>query len=89
MTELTEVPQNDASLLVASTCTGATPGQSEHQGGQLHETAAADHRVDEAGGEAGQREQQQDLGAGVGHPATLGGADQPLPLGVERGGLAR
>ena len=63
---LIEVPQNDASLLVAAICTTDAPGRPEQQGGQLDQPAAADHRVDEARGQGREDEEEDDLRRG--HP---------------------
>ena len=62
------MPQIDASLLVASTCTGARAGQPEQQRRQLDQPAAADDRVDEPGGQRGQPEQGEDGQGRVVHP---------------------
>ena len=58
---LIEVPQNDASLLVAAICTTDAPGRPMQQGRQLDESAAADDRVDEAGDQRRADQEEDDL----------------------------
>jgi len=67
VTELTVVPQIDASLLVARICTGEASGRPSSQRRQLHQAAAADHGVDVPGGEAGQSEEREHGQGRLGH----------------------
>ena len=58
---LIDVPQNDASLLVAAICTTEAPGQAEQQGGELDQPATADHGVDEARRQGREDQEADDL----------------------------
>ena len=67
---LIEVPQKDASLLVAAICTTEAPGRPDEQGRQLDQPAATDDGVDEARGQRREDQEEDDLQGEVSQSAA-------------------